>query len=576
MATTYRTYPVHLFPWLQLSRGYQSLAALLRAHVEKHSGPLTIAIDGFSGVRWDLFLTGLCQELDASGVPTTCFSTEGCLPSETVLLDMLQPFLTDDPVFGRIFHGHLADLWDGACLDQLRREVAATEGHIIVFGPGAGRITAADVTVYVDVPKDAGQHLVASGVVSTLGSHGPQSFNLAYKQLYFVDWPLLNREKRHLLPTCHLYVDATAIDDPVIVEGDFLRRALHELGQQPFRVKPWFAPGPWGGQWMKEHFGLSQDQPNYAWSFELIAPENGILLGDGTVVLECSFDLLMWQETVPVVGERVAARYGSYFPLRFDYLDTMGGTNLSCQVHPTVDYIRDEFGEPFTQDESYYVVASGEGARIFLGLRDDTDEVAFRETAYAARDSRVPFAIEDYVHSIPSKPGDLFLIPSGTVHCSGKDNLVLEISATPYIFTMKIYDYLRADLRGRLRHVHLDHAFANLNPSRRARWVNEHLVQQPRVLRQGPGCAEYQLGSLDMLFYDVHRLEFMSQIEDTTPAAFVILNLVEGERCTVVVAGQPAEELRFGETLIIPASVPRYALVNQGEGICKVVKAFVK
>ena len=79
---------------------------------------------------------------------------------------------------------------------------------------------------------------------------------------------------------------------------------------------------------------MPPEQPNYAWSFELIAPENGILLGDGERVLECSFDYLLWQETDAVLGAPVAARYGSYFPIRFDYLDTMGGTNLSCQVHP--------------------------------------------------------------------------------------------------------------------------------------------------------------------------------------------------------------------------------------------------
>ena len=191
-------------------------------------------------------------------------------------------------------------------------------------------------------------------------------------------------------------------------------------------------------------------------------------LGDGARALECSFDYLLWQEADAVLGERMAARYGSYFPIRFDFLDTMSGTNLSCQVHPRLDYIRDEFGEPITQDETYYIVTCKPGARVFLGLRDDTDGGRFERDARAARDEGIPFDITDHVNSLPSAPGDLFLIPSGTVHCSGANNLVLEISATPYIYTFKIYDYLRQSLNGQLRHVHLEHAFANLDSRRTA------------------------------------------------------------------------------------------------------------
>jgi mannose-6-phosphate isomerase class I len=221
-------------------------------------------------------------------------------------------------------------------------------------------------------------------------------------------------------------------------------------------------------------------------------------------------------------------------------------------------------------------VANKPGARVFLGLREDADLEAFRQAALAARDHGIPFEIADHVHSVPSAPGDLFLIPSGTVHCSGKDNLVLEISATPYIFTQKIYDYLRADLNGRLRHVHLDHAFANIDPSRRARWVGQHLIPRPHPLRRGDGWAEYQLSHLDYLFYDVHRLEFTETIDDETPGAFVVLNLVEGEMCEVEVPGRPTNELRFAETLIIPADVAAYRLRRRGTNACKVVKAFVK
>lgn len=183
---------------------------------------------------------------------------------------------------------------------------------------------------------------------------------------------------------------------------------------------------------MKEQFGLPAEQPNYAWSFELIAPENGILLGDGECVLECSFESLLWQETEAVQGIAVAARYGSYFPIRFDYLDTMGGTNLSCQVHPGLDYIRDEFGEPFTRDETYYIVTNKPGLRVFLGLHDAADVARFRAEGQDARDHGIAFDINDHVNRVASAPHDLFLIPSGTVHCSVENNLVHEISATSW------------------------------------------------------------------------------------------------------------------------------------------------
>ncbi len=579
----YRLSPVHKYPWLQLESGYAALAARLANAARATTSPLRVAIDGYSGVRWAPFMTKLREALRDEGLAAPrCITTEECFQSEDTLARTLQPFLTGDPVFGRLYHGHLAELWDQEAVAAVRRRLdgAATgpgDGPLIVYGPGAERLAAADLVLYVDVPKNAGQALAAAGDVTPLGREQRQPFNLTYKQLYFVDWPLLNREKRRLLPSLALFVDLSDLGAPVVVEGSLLRRALHEVAQGPFRVKPWFAPGPWGGQWMKERFDLPPEQPNYAWSFELIAPENGLLLGDQEGhVLECPFDLLLWQETSAVLGDRVAARYGSYFPIRFDYLDTMGGTNLSCQVHPRVDYIRDEFGEPFTQDEAYYIVASEPEARVFLGLRDEADPADFQAAALAARDHQQPFEIADYVHSVPSQAGDLFLIPSGTVHCSGRDNLVLEISATPYIFTMKIYDYLRRDSRGNMRPIHLEHAFANVDPARRAHWVQEHLVVRPRVVRAGEGWAEYQLGDQDLMFYAIHRLEFNDAIDDETRAAFVILNLVEGETCAISIGGQVIADLQFAETLIIPASVPRYTLVNRGSRHCKVIKAFVK
>lgn len=574
--SAYRTHPVHIFPWLTLGTGYDDLSAALAQESGARDGHALVVLDGFVGLPWDRFIDQMQRAFDRRGTRARWLSTEPCFLPPHEIDRLLAPTLTDDPVFGRIFHGHLEELWDQQRAAALRREVAARDDLTVLYGYGAALLATGGLRVYVDVPKDKGQERAARGTVTNVGTREARSFGAMYKRMYFVDWPMLGRVKRAILPTMDIFIDASDSTAPIFADGDSLREALRALARRPFRVKPWFAPGPWGGQWMKEQFGLPLEQPNYAWSFELIAPENGLLLGDGAKTLECAFDYLLWQETTAVLGETVAARFGSYFPIRFDYLDTMGGTNLSCQVHPRMDYIRDEFGEPFTQDETYYIVACEPDAQVFLGLRDDADVARFQEDALAARDRGIPFDIATHVNNLLSSRGDLFLIPSGTVHCSGKDNLVLEISATPYIYTFKIYDYLRTDLRGNLRHVHLDHAFANLDATRTASWVREHLAPRPVVVREGATWGEYRLGDIDQLFFAIHRLEFSDEIADRTEGKFVALNMVEGEHCEILTRDNGPVELRFAESIVIPAAVGGYALRNVGRVPCKVVKAFVK
>jgi mannose-6-phosphate isomerase class I len=579
-AHAYRTHPVHIFPDIKIATGYSSLARTL-LHLQRETNASLIIIDGYVGIDWEHTLAFLQDALRKYNIEGNYFSTQQCFRSEDEIEQYLAPFLTDDPVLGRIFPGHIEELWNVETVANLKQELAQEqearpEQLHVLYGFGASAISKEGIQVYIDVPKDEGQKRAGQKAICNVGASSPGTMANMYKRFYFVDWPMLNRLKRAMLPRMNIFVDATSTTDIRWITGRDFRRALHALARQPFRVKPWFAPGPWGGQWMKEQFGLDAEQPNYAWSFELIAPENGILLGNEGLFLECAFDCLLWQETDAVLGTSVAARYGSYFPIRFDYLDTMSGTNLSCQVHPRVDYIRTEFGEPFTQDETYYIVKNKAGSQVFLGLREDIHLDQFRADAQAARDKGIPFEITDHVNSFSSHVHDLFLIPSGTVHCSGANNLVLEISATPYIYTFKIYDYLRRDLSGNLRHVHLEHAFANIAEERKTRWVEKHLMPQPTLLCEGNGWQEYEIGNIEHLFFAISRLEFSDTIEDETRGRFHALNMVEGDCCEILTENNAPVELRFAESCVLPASVGRYRLKNKGTQPCKVVKAFVK
>jgi mannose-6-phosphate isomerase class I len=487
-----------------------------------------LAIDGPPAVPWD--------ELPFDGLDLR----ESYAAWDEVVRRTASFELPGDPVFGRLFEGELRDFFDAL----------PERGPRVVYGPGAALVPH-DVLWYVDVPK-------RQALAERAPNLGRRDGCRSEQRLLFVDWPVLDRHKTRLLPALDCYLDLSDPSRPLSLAGDALRSSLRALARAPFRVRPTFLPGPWGGRWLLDDLHVEHEGPNLAWSYELITPESGVLL-DG---LEVGFELLLAAAGGDVLGADLYARFGSSFPIRFDYLDTLGGGHLSIQCHPTDEYAREVFGLPYTQHETYYVMRSEPGATVFHGLREDADVAAFRADAEAAAHEGTPFEPSRYLRTHAAEAHQLYLIPGGTPHASGAGNVVLEISATPYLYTLRFYDWLRRDLDGRLRPVHLEHAFANLDGR-----SSGGPVGAPTLLRSGDGWAELVLGRHPDIFFAVHRLDFDREIEDETRGRFHVLNLVEGE--AIEVGGH---RLAYAETLVVPAAVGRYRLRG---GPAKVVKAFV-
>lgn len=542
--------------------GFQQLAQML-------ANEKTIVIDGFGGVLWEGFRQQLHQAFASLGKQVRWYHTDVCLHDTAYINHLISDYVyTDDPVFGKVYPGALNDFFDPQQLALLHPE--AFGGINILYGAGAALANIPGKLLYIDVPKNEIQYRMRAGSVTNIGTQ-----EATYKRLYFIDWPILNKHKASLLPRIDIIIDGQRPDTITFTTGNTLRMALEAMLHTGFRARPWFEAGVWGGNWMKHHIpALNQDEVNYAWSFELISPENGIVLSGNDHLLEISFDFLAYHNHKLLLG-RAAERFGTAFPIRFDFLDTFDGGNLSIQCHPRPDYTRQHFGEPFTQDETYYILDCEADARVYLGFRGDINAAAFRETLDRAQRTGEKVDISKYVQEFQAHRHDLFLIPNGTVHASGKNNLVLEISSTPYIFTFKMYDWQRLGLDGKPRPIHLERAFDNLHFDRKGSYVPEKLISHPYTAATFPNGRKVKLPTHEEHFYTVDRYEFTGAITIPCEGQCHICMLVEGNAIEVTTHGL-RQEFKYAETFVIPAGAESYECRYQGEGTAYLVVAYVK
>ncbi len=536
-------------------------------------------IDGFVGVNWEIPVTQIQQEFAQRGLVVRFVSMETAFLPETTIQEKVAPYLGgNDPLFGKKTPLLLSAYFDTAKLAALQEILnnATKNEYIIFYGPGAALLDSSSKVMYIDLPKNVLIQRMRSGKAWNLACSPQTNQKEVYKRYYFIDWEILNRHKRTLLSRVEILADQQSPENLPWIVGQDLKKTLHAMSENYFRVRPTFEPGVWGGQWMKEHLtGIDQQAKNYAWSFEMIVPENGILLESNGLVLEISFDQLMFQESLNILGT-AQPRFDVEFPIRFNFLDTFDGGNLSIQCHPSPSYAKTEFGENFTQDESYYIVDRKGDAQVYLGFQEDIDAENFRTVLEQSFQTGEPIAIDSYVQKFESKKHQLYLIPHGTVHSSGTNNLVLEISATPYNYTFKMYDWVRPDLDGKPRPLNIDRAFSNLNFNRKGDVVKDTLLSEPDTHVLDPQSAKVHLPTHEDHFYDVYRYEFAQEVAIETKGQCHIMMLVEGEAIELTTANGMKKIFHYAETFAVPAAARSYSLRNLGTGPAKVIQSFVK
>ena len=511
------------------------------------------------------------------GLNATFFNAEECMVSDREYRDYIQQYVTDDRVFGIMNTLNIRDFYWEDMVKLMRERIRDTQGIAVVYGVGASLVWPDGLLVYADLARWEIQCRFAQGAPNWK-SHNEDAPKLAkFKQGFFVEWRMADRLKRKLLDRIDYLLDTNLRNQPKMVCGEGFRAGLELFSKEPFRLVPYFAPEVWGGQWMKEVCDLDRSAQNYAWAFDGVPEENSIYMCFGDVRIEVpSIDVVFYRPR-DLLGDRVHARFGDEYPIRFDYLDTMGGQNLSLQVHPLTEYIQSTFGMHYTQDESYYIMDCDEDSVVYLGLKEGIDKDEMIAELEEAQKGVKPFPAEKFVNKWPAKTHDHFLIPGGTVHCSGANTMVLEISATPYIFTFKLWDWGRVGLDGIPRPVHIGHGKENIQWYRTTRWVKENLVNRVEVLSREDGNLIERTGLHEREFIETRRYTITSACEMACEGGVSQCNIVDGRGAVIesVDGSFPPYEVHYAETFIIPASVKRF-IVMPLDGEVKVLRATVR
>lgn len=510
--------------------------------------------------------------------PQVVINSEDIFYDRVKLNEMMEHHLTDDRVRGVMYYGKMEDFVDQSKLNELKK-VAESEGRILIYGVGASLIHKGECLIYCDLARWEIQCRYRQGMPNFKQVNNNEDVLKKIKRGFFIEWRIADKQKIEIFDDIDFLIDSNKKDCPKMITGEALREGLKQIAKRPFRLVPYFDPGVWGGQWMKEVCDLDKQQENFAWSFDGVPEENSLYLRFQDTRIEIpAMDLVLYQPK-ELLGMKNYCRFGAEFPIRFDFLDTIGGQNLSLQVHPLTEYIKSHFGMAYTQDESYYILDSKEGGGVYLGLKDNIQPNDMITDLKEAEKGTKIFPAENYVNFFPAKKHDHFLIPAGTVHCSSSECMVLEISATPYIFTFKLWDWNRVGLDGLPRPIHIDDGAKNIQWDRTTRWVEENLVNNIDVINDNDIYKEERTGLHELEFIETRRFKTSCVTQHDTSEGFHMLNLVDGTKAVVESPQNEFEPfiVHYAETFIIPSSVGNYTIrpFDSHEQI-QFIKAYVR
>jgi mannose-6-phosphate isomerase len=534
-----------------------------------------VVIDGYLGADFLGFISTLKKTINANFVDITSFykSEEEI---NNLVKSSLPQNLTEDPaqMFGKLFQGHFVDFFDQKRLNEFLETIENNQDLVVCYGYGSSveKIRQhASCIIYLDVtPKEAALRLSLSDYVN-IGSNIKISLEETARRYYFVDAEITHQLRRelHQQHAIDYYVLSNKSNEFQLILYDDLKSVFSELVKRPFRAKPIYIEGVWGGEYIKKIRNLHDKIENkIAWVFEFIPLEASIAVVIAGKYLDIPFYTFLNVKTDEILGKSVNQHFNGYFPVRFNYDDTWHSNgNMSIQVHPNDEYAKKHYNEFGGQHEAYYIVTTGHDAKTYCGFKQNGED--FFDLCLQSEVEGNEIRYQDYIYALESKPGMQVMLPAGTVHASGRNQLVLELGTlTIGAYTYKIYDYIRKDINGKLRPIHTYNAQKVLDFSRDQAWVSQHACIKPQLISENDQYQEWLVGHNQDMYFETFRINLNThcQYSQTNDDEFTVITVVDGEMVDISSYEQPEYhyQANYLDVVTIPASIKSYTITAKG------------
>lgn len=571
---------------------------ILRAIAEGRNEKRTvrIAFDGWYGIDWDRLNVALQKQAGGGRLKLAFRPMQTLFKSVEEIAAYKHPFTqAEDPGFGIVnTEGRIIDLLVGVKLETLRRELekASDTDALIVFGPGAAIPDLSglyDLRFYFDKTRQPILWDLWDGELVPFGWGEPNK-SFGWKEYYYCDYHLLDRQKEYALEHMDYWVEGIAFESLKLVPRTAYDGMMRTLVQYPIKEVPIFQPGPWGAYRYKDLFDVPGLECN-AWN-QIAGPELSMLVDVGREAVLNMPTMNLMQYAKEFVGPYLTNTYPRLFPIDawlddgyFPQPQPAERISMPIHIHPDTEYVQRHFKEPLGRYETYYIVEAYEGAGTWLGFKDDADIEAWDRLCRVSNNLQEISNWKDFLKRWETNVGDLFLIPGGTVHGHGGNQMVLEMDTCPSIagteYSFFLYDFARPSwddktktMTGKPLKMHLNHG-SDANKWVRESWAGQHLRAKPRVIKWTKDYTLERYTSDPRMPFEIERLQFTHRADNDTQARFFhLVTLTVGAEVTIRSKSNPelCNTIRKFQCALVPACFGEYELINEKQGACSVVQ----